>query len=67
MANIIRSREHGQGEFNATSKQICFKCMEKGDRFVFIYGRRKFACKTHFQEWVAAGQKMGDKLLSGEG
>ena len=66
MANVIHSRSKGEGEFNPTSKTTCFKCMEHGDRFVFIYGRRKYACAAHYREWEAAAKKLGDKLLSSE-
>jgi hypothetical protein len=66
MANIIHARSKGDGEFNPTSKTLCFQCMEKGTRFVFIRGQRKYACATHYRDWEAAALRMGDKLLSSE-
>lgn len=66
MANVIHSRSKGEGEFNASSRTLCFQCMEKGSQFVFIRGQRKYACSVHYREWLAAAQKMGDKLLSSE-
>lgn len=67
MANIIRSRSKGEGEFNPSSKTLCFQCMEHGDRFVFIRGQRKYACAKHYRVWEEAAKQMGDKLLSEEG
>jgi hypothetical protein len=49
--HIIRYRERPDPGFNPTSKTTCFKCMERGDRFVYIDGRRMYACKTHFHVW----------------
>lgn len=66
MPNVIRSRSKGEGEFTASSRQVCYRCMDHGDRFVFIRGSRKFACHKHFIEWLEAAQRMGDKLLSSE-
>ena len=63
---MIHSRSKGEGEFNPSSKTLCFLCMEKGDRFVFIRGQRKYACATHYRLWEKEAQKMGDKLLSSE-
>ena len=67
VANIIRSRSKGEGDFTPTSKTLCFKCMAHGEYFVFIHGSRKYACAEHFREWKAAAHQMGDKLLSSEG
>ena len=64
--NIIHARSKGDGDFQPTSKTLCFQCMEHGDRFVFIYGRRKYACPRHFHEWLEYGRRVGDKLLSSE-
>ena len=64
--NIIHARSKGEGNFNPSSKDLCFKCMEKGDRFIFIRGSRKYACAVHYREWEAAALAMGDKLLSSE-
>jgi hypothetical protein len=66
LANIIHARSKGEGEFMPSSKTLCFLCMEHGDRFVFIRGRRKYACARHYREWEEAAKRMGDKLLSSE-
>ena len=64
--NYIHSRSKGDGDFNPTSKTLCFHCLERGEYFVFIRGQRKYACKTHFELWKQEAAKMGDKLLSSE-
>lgn len=69
MANIIHARSKGEGEFNPTSKTLCFRCMEHGDHYVFIRGSRKYACTKHFREWMDACNKSErdrDKILSEE-
>ena len=63
---ILRSRSKGEGEWMPSSRQLCFACMERGDRFVFIRGSRKYACARHYREWEAAAAKMGDKILSSQ-
>ena len=49
--NLIHSRDKPDPGFNPTNKTTCFKCMEHGDRFVYIQGMRKYACARHFREW----------------
>ena len=51
MANILHSRDKPDPGFNPTSKTTCFRCMEHGDRYVYIQGNRKYACQRHFHEW----------------
>jgi hypothetical protein len=67
--NIIHAREKGPGEFSPTNAQRCFLCMEHGSRFVFIRGRRKYACARHYREWEAEclkSEKHRDRILNEE-
>jgi hypothetical protein len=69
MANLIHSRDKPDPGYNPSSKELCFKCMERGTRFVFIDGRRRYACFEHFHEWERAclhNQRDRDKILGGD-
>jgi hypothetical protein len=67
--HVLRYRERPDPGFNPTSKTLCFKCMEHGDRFVFIDGQRKYACQKHFHEWERAclrSERDRDSILGGD-
>lgn len=69
MANYIRSRDKPPGDFEPSSKTLCFQCMDRGTHYVFIRGSRKYACEKHFRAWVEEAQKSErhtDRLLSEE-
>lgn len=55
--NYIHAREKGRGSFSPGSRTLCYRCNEKGDRFVYVGGSRKFACSKHFREWLDASKK----------
>jgi hypothetical protein len=66
MANVIHSRERADPGYNPSSRTLCFRCMERGTRFVFIRGSRKYACPVHFHEWQAEchrSERHRDRIL----
>ena len=69
MANVIHARQKPDPGFNPTSKTLCFRCMDKGTRFVFIDGNRRYACQQHFHMWEQAclrSERERDKILGGD-
>ena len=67
--HIIRSRDKPDPGYRASSKTLCFRCMEPGTLFVFIDGRRKYACPEHFRLWQQAclrSERDRDRILGGQ-
>jgi hypothetical protein len=55
--NVIHSRDRGRGDFHPSARQLCYRCNARGDRFVYVGGSRKFACKNHYIEWLEASKR----------